>query len=131
MRQLAHNECEIITSSRAQLDLRDQAGMSRSMLKITLLALPSLTITRPLMSHQGRSGWRDDVAVRPEGGQLVTAFNRLNLLAASIIPAAVHHRAMLASRQRLTLWPSRRTVPFIFSIMLAQARERKWAGPGG
>ena len=42
-------------------------GMSRSMLKIAVRALPRLMITRPLMSHQVRSGWRDGVAVRRAG----------------------------------------------------------------
>lgn len=45
----------------------EDSGMSRSMLKIAVRALPRLMITRPLMSHQVRSGWRDDVAVRRAG----------------------------------------------------------------
>ena len=47
--------------------LLPNGGMSRSMLKIAMRALPRLMITRPLMSHQVRSGWRDDVAVRRAG----------------------------------------------------------------
>ena len=52
---------------RTFLGRESEGGMSRSMLKIAVRALPRLRITRPLMSHQGRSGWRDDVAVRRAG----------------------------------------------------------------
>ncbi len=38
--------------------------------------------------------------------------------------APVHRRAIAASRQCFTLAQTRRTVPFMFSMMLVQARER-------
>src|SRR3954447_25267586 len=44
---------------------------------------------------------------------------------ASIIPAAVQRKAIEASRQRFTLRVTCRMVPFMFSMMLVQARERR------
>src|SRR4029079_121436 len=40
------------------------------------------------------------------------------------MPAAVQRNAMAAVRHRLTLRPTRRTVPIMFSIELVQASER-------
>ena len=51
-------------------------------------------------------------------------------LAASSIAAAVQRSAISAPRHRLTLRQTRRTVPFMFSMMLVQASDRR-SSPAG
>ncbi len=58
-------------------------------------------------------------------GNCFQAFSRLKPFAASIMPAAVQRGAVLASRHRLTLPQTRRIVPFMFSMMLVQASDRR------
>jgi hypothetical protein len=58
-------------------------------------------------------------------GNCFHAFGRLKPFAASIMPAAVQRRAMLASRQRLTLPKTRRMVPHLARCYSASCRAQK------
>ena len=49
----------------------------------------------------------------PPGAAIASTFSRLKPFAASIMPAAVQRRAMLASRHRLTSPQTRRMVPHL------------------
>src|SRR3954471_19376053 len=64
-------------------------------------------------------------------GNCLYAFNRRKPFLASIMPAAVQRRAIEASRQRFTFRVTWRIVPFMFSMMLVQASERRrsWGRP--
>ena len=62
---------------------------------------------------------------RTQTDNCLCAFNRRKPLLTSIMPAATHHKAIPASRQRLTLRVTRRMVPIMFSAMLVQASDRR------